>query len=201
MIHVHLCPTAQIIELEPNRRFKLSQRHHLRVYGQQLLQQHYAERLVFAHDALGKPIILNQPNLYFNQSHSQDLYALTWADHVIGIDIEPLNRQANFDQLAERYFHPAEQAYWSAYGQSAKLWLKIWTIKEAIVKAHGIGIRLKLNTLNTQNSAIDDHFGRVQHPALGDYDFQTIETAEHYVTLAYPSDSQKKTAPLPILFL
>ena len=79
------------------------------------------------------------------------------SEHVkdIGVDVEELDRNVRLDALAKHAFHPDEYETWLSLEQDREYWFKVWTIKEAVLKASGLGIRLDLNTLNTQAHPID----------------------------------------------
>ncbi|MCL1622704.1 4'-phosphopantetheinyl transferase superfamily protein [Moraxella sp. Tifton1] len=137
----------------------------------------------------GKPIITNS-RLAFNQSHTDDGYALAFSTSVrnLGVDIENLNRRANFESLAKRFFHADEQALWQQTHKNQQWWLKIWTIKEAVLKANGLGIRLPLNELNAV--FINDHQGELYHQLIGCYRFECVMIDGHVMTIAYEGDWQ-----------
>lgn len=100
--------------------------------------------LRFSYSSQGKPA-LTQPdsNITFNVSHSQDLalYAVT-CDRPIGIDIEYIRSIEDLEQLAQRYFLPRENALIQAYPpeQRQQVFFRLWTCKEAYLKATGEGI-------------------------------------------------------------
>jgi len=114
------------------------------------------EDLLFAKHEYGKPYLLNH-TLHFNHSHSQQYYALALSERVkdIGIDVEELDRKVRLDSLAQHAFHTDEYATWQNLEQDREYWFKVWTTKEAVLKASGLGIRLDLNTLNTQAHPTD----------------------------------------------
>jgi 4'-phosphopantetheinyl transferase len=63
----------------------------------------------------------------------------------VGIDVENLDRSTNLD-VARRYFAPAEVAYLETVPEDRQpaVFLRFWTLKEAYVKARGIGLSLPL---------------------------------------------------------
>ncbi|RAQ96027.1 4'-phosphopantetheinyl transferase family protein [Thermogemmatispora tikiterensis] len=92
----------------------------------------------------------SQPTVTFNLSHSEALalYAVT-GGLAIGIDLEyqrPLS-EAELEQLAARYFAPAEyRALLSLpYEERLPAFFRCWTRKEAYVKARGQGLSLPLD--------------------------------------------------------
>lgn len=89
--------------------------------------------------------------LHFNVSHAgqRALIALT-ADHPVGVDIEahrPLGEDGA--GLAAMICHPRELAAWKALPQAGRLhdFYRIWTGKEALSKALGLGLGLDFRQL------------------------------------------------------
>ena len=88
----------------------------------------------------GKPIWPNGP--YFSISHCKHGIAVAIDEHPIGIDIEAI-RHADDDLLA-RTMNKFEQS--KIKNQKSKIesdreFTRLWTLKEAIVKAQGVGIQ------------------------------------------------------------
>lgn len=103
--------------------------------------------LRFAAEAHGKPFLPDYPEIAFNLSHSQHLMALAVGHRCrIGIDIEVIRARACFETLVQRCFAPEELAYWKSLpqAQQAAAFYKLWTQKEAFVKAAGRGIAIGL---------------------------------------------------------
>ncbi|XBI08416.1 hypothetical protein VPH35_136152 [Triticum aestivum] len=83
--------------------------------------------------------------LHFNISHTTSLIACGMAMDDIGIDIEEKKRKTTKSilSLARRFFTPSEVDYLAEisdlYAQE-KEFFKLWTLKEAYVKALGLGL-------------------------------------------------------------
>lgn len=188
MIYLHHCPLSQLL---PEHQLRLSpdDRQTIRHYQQQQLNQfcttHHLPMPMLERQAHGKPFCSNLPHLAFNHSHSQQHYALVYSLDVadLGVDIEDLQRNVRMQKLAEHSFHADELAYWQQHNQERAIWFKIWTIKESVLKAHGLGIRLNLKELNTQIN--DDEHGFVIHPTLGKFYYQSIQTEQCMIAIAY----------------
>ena len=156
----------------------------------------------FAKTAWGKPYLKDHIDLAFNQSHSQKHYVLasSWQQKDIGVDVEDLDRVVRFEALARHAFHPDEYALWQDHQQDSVLWLKIWTTKEAILKASGLGIRMSLNQLNTKIHV--EHMGGIcQHEALGTFAYQHYQLNACMLTVAWRSDLSCKGFAFPQLLL
>lgn len=105
-----------------------------------------AERLQFAADVNGKPQLVQPAGWHHNLSHSEE-WAVVGAQRAapIGVDVEVLRPVEDAMALARRHYTPAEQA---AVGQAVDerardaAFLRVWTRKEACLKAVGLGLRL-----------------------------------------------------------
>ena len=88
----------------------------------------------------GKPYLENGP--YFSISHCKEGIAVAIDEHPIGIDIEGI-RHADED-LIRRVMNEEEQLAISGLevsGLADRAFTRLWTQKEAIVKAEGVGIQ------------------------------------------------------------
>lgn len=98
----------------------------------------------------GKPEIANSlpMPLRFNLSHTQGLAAVIVAlGRDVGVDVEHVTRREITLQLAERYFAPPEVAALHALPepQRRERFFDYWTLKEAYIKARGLGLALPLD--------------------------------------------------------
>ena len=157
--------------------------------------------LVFAKHEYGKPYLLNH-TLHFNHSHSQQYYALALSERVkdIGIDVEELVRKVRLDSLAQHAFHPDEYATWQNLEQDREYWFKVWTTKEAVLKASGLGIRLDLNTLNTQAHPTN-HGGLCSHELIGTFAYQNFVSGNMILTVAWRSEQSCRGFQFPSIQL
>jgi 4'-phosphopantetheinyl transferase len=98
-------------------------------------------------DEHGKPRITDSP-LHFNLSHCGEMLLLgVAARQSVGIDLEQPRRDRPFLRLAERFFDPAEASALAALPQNLQetAFLRLWSGKEAVLKAHGRGIAFGLS--------------------------------------------------------
>ena len=105
----------------------------------------------FSIDARGKPKIAAQhncPDLHFNISHSRGLVAAAVASHEIGIDVERICTSGYDDSLAKRYFAATEIELLQGMPETERAvgFTRLWTLKEAYLKAMGIGLEQPLNS-------------------------------------------------------
>jgi 4'-phosphopantetheinyl transferase len=111
---------------------------------------HYANtepnQLQFSYGSRGKPALVSTDTdsmLQFNLSHSNGLalYAVT-RDRQIGIDLEYIRPISDIEQLSKRFFSPREYSVICSLPKSEQqvTFFKIWTCKEAYLKATGEGL-------------------------------------------------------------
>lgn len=167
-----------------NIRLTVLQRNIIQQYRQIQLETYLKAPLNIQSNDYGKPIALNH-HLAFNHSHSQQHYALVFSqDNThLGVDIEDFSRQVRMQELAEHYFHPNELLNWKNTGEDREFWFKVWTTKEAVLKAHGLGIRLDLQTLDT-DVRVDKNFGCIKHEKIGIFYYQNIVFKDSMLTVA-----------------
>jgi phosphopantetheinyl transferase len=134
-------------------------------------------RLVFDVEAGGKPVLFRR-ELQFNLSHAAGgvLLAIGGRQRV-GCDLESMQRRVDVDVLAEAALAGVEREGFARMPESArKGWLlQMWTRKEAVLKAQGVGIARDPRELTlawpiaATQGACDDRTGRwmVTDVALG----------------------------------
>ena len=116
----------------------------------------------------------------------------------MGIDIEELSRKVRFEAMAQHAFHPEELKQWQALDYDSEYWFKVWTTKEAVLKASGLGIRINLNELNTQIHP-DQNGGRCEHPEISVYAYQNYNMAGCMLTVAWQSEHSCKGFRFPLI--
>ncbi len=164
---LHSLATKDIKEIE---RFRFRQDRYLRLYSRLLLNKILKEKyglnqqdLVFAKNEFGKPYLLNQPQIFFNISHSKQALAVGFSNQNLGVDIEKISN-ANL-KIAGRFFTKNEINYINNHIDQApnnilnkpsicadnllnQRFFEIWTKKEAYLKYHGQGLSLGLNSFD-----------------------------------------------------
>lgn len=105
--------------------------------------------LVFVENAWGKPRLAHHPALHFSLSHSGDRAELAASETLeVGVDIERVRALDHLD-LARRYFHANEVATIEGAGggdEQLLAFFRLWTLKEAVVKALGLGLSIPLDS-------------------------------------------------------
>ena len=105
-------------------------------------------RLRFERDWAGKPYLEGQ-RIHFNLAHSGDWVALAFSStESVGIDVEH-DGSAVYEELESVVLHPRDQ--FSPTPTSAEdRFYTAWTLKEAISKGIGLGIRLAFSGLRLE---------------------------------------------------
>jgi 4'-phosphopantetheinyl transferase len=106
--------------------------------------------LRFEYSPHGKPeiAVAKEAGLAFNLSHAGDLGLLAVArKHAVGVDVEPVRPLPDADGIVHHYFSPREVAAYRILPACARerAFLGVWTRKEAFLKAHGMGLSLRLD--------------------------------------------------------
>ena len=133
----------------PRRRFSLC-----RAALRAILAGHLGcrtDQIAFAATEHGKPFALLRGRpapVSFNLSHSGEhgLIAVAPAGR-LGVDVEERTARRDLDGLAGTVFGPEERTEFAATPESRKLqmFFRLWTIKEAIIKAFGTGHTLDVS--------------------------------------------------------
>ncbi len=99
----------------------------------------------------GKPYD-KKSGICFNLSHSGMFAAAVFDECDVGIDIE-VPRKVNL-KLAERYFSPDENELIKASASPEKEFLRIWTRKEALLKAYGKGLSSGISAISVVSDRV-----------------------------------------------
>jgi 4'-phosphopantetheinyl transferase len=115
------------------------------------------QALRFQRSPTGKPELergLYTRHVEFNITHCEGLVALALAQGSVGIDAEPKNRQIELDvaRLVLTSQEQSELQSWPLEHRRYRL-LQYWTMKEALVKAMGIGFSKPLDSVSVQFTA------------------------------------------------
>lgn len=204
VIRVEVNALEQIVDLDHalDRKRKIQlQKQQIHHFRNQLLSEQL--QVSIQHEQLattehGKPYLVNFSEFYFNHSHSQKNYALATSRNMpdIGVDIEDLDRKVRFEAFANHAFHAYELKHWNDLQQDSGYWFKVWTTKEAVLKAAGLGVRLNLNELNTQVHPVHDG-GLCSHPLIGTFAYQNFHLGHVMLTVAWRSEASCKGFTFP----
>ncbi len=169
------------------------------------LVAHYALRQVLAHylscppedidfesNEYGRPEVSQpQTSLRFNLTHTQGLIGIVLTHKIdCGIDVESSHKDRKTLELVNHVFAPQEiSAFEQLQGQAQdRRFYQYWTLKEAFIKARGMGLSLALdsfyfdidtsNNINTESSQISIGFNQSFGEQPNDWFFKQGEFAE-----------------------
>jgi 4'-phosphopantetheinyl transferase len=163
--------------------------------------------LDFDYGPQGKPCLspaLTQHHLEFNLSHSEDLALIAIArGAAVGVDLERIRPLPDAGELAARFFSERENELIQSLSEDLRpaAFLRIWTRKEACLKAsgEGIGHSLKLANVITPSG---DFARRISLPggskAAAEWVLQELNPASGFVAaVATTSDDVRLNDSLP----
>jgi len=141
----------------------------------------------FVSDAEGKPRIDPRNGTHawpFSLSHTRGLVAAALAtDGAVGIDVEHIDpRKADF-AMAEAYFAPAEVGLLREVPASEQnlCFFRLWTLKEAYVKATGTGLSTPLKSFAFAFEPIRIQFEPVAAERAADWQFAILPATDQHV--------------------
>jgi len=107
----------------------------------------------------GKPYIAECSPLHFNVSHSGGLGAIAFTTAgEVGIDVEAIKRDVEALEIATANFTRNEAELVAAAGspqEQAGIFLRLWTRKEAVLKAAGCGLLGGLDRFDVSRGPLD----------------------------------------------
>ena len=133
------------------RRYTVAQAHLRRVLAQ--LTGTRPEKIVFRFGEHGKPFLPTGPS--FNQSHSGERIMIgVAAGGRLGVDIEEMREVRYMLAIADKNFGADEAALLHAAPnhERQQLFFRLWTRKEAFLKAVGVGLTHPLRTFSVDPS-------------------------------------------------
>ncbi len=155
----------------------------------------------FSRNAHGRPgIAAPVPGnpLTFNISHTGSLIVIAIAvSGELGVDVESVGRQTKTVEVADRYFSREEVGALMALPESEQRarFFDLWTLKEAWIKALGIGLAMPLRSfsfeLTDNRIAISFAPERNDDPTRWQF-WQLRPSAEHQIALAFAGDLGRK---------
>ncbi|HZH02911.1 MAG TPA: 4'-phosphopantetheinyl transferase superfamily protein [Myxococcaceae bacterium] len=144
------------------------------------------------------------PPLRFNLSHTAGLVACAVAQsRDVGIDVERVDRGTRALEVAERTFAPSELRDLLDLPEKlrAERFIRAWTLKEAYVKARGVGLSLPVREAVFSpglGAAVHATFGPSLHDLPAAWHFeQWMPTAEHVMAVAVRRGSDTGVQIIP----
>jgi len=113
------------------------------------------ERLRFGYAPAGKPFLIEHHDLHFNLSHAADVLVLGVArERQLGVDVERVPPDEVVDSVSGIVFSAPECKALRGLepGARRELFARLWTRKEAYIKADGRGMSLSLDHIDVSTS-------------------------------------------------
>jgi len=159
----------------------------------------------FVKNTYGRPALSGDefsPSLVFNISHTRGALVIGFARAgELGVDVEYTQRQARVIALADRYFSPEEvQELLSLPPEQQKArFFDLWTLKEAYIKACGMGLALSLASFSYRFSAngIGISFAPGRDDVAARWEFWQLQLSpQHRAAIAFAAESKVQPTSL-----
>ena len=148
-------------EMERLGKFRFAEHKKRYLVGRALLRTKLAEcvgiepsLIVLTRGTHGRPFLAQSQqvdNLQFNLSYTDGLVAIVMiSDKQVGVDIENTSRQIDCLDIARSYFAQAEYQELQLLSEPRRSvrFFEFWTLKEAYMKARGLGLQMALDEVN-----------------------------------------------------
>ena len=113
------------------------------------LQKEYGitEKPLFSYGPHGKPALRDYPHIHFNLSHCRDAVVCAISDKPVGIDVESVS---HYKESVARYtMNQQEMEQILQAERPDVMFTRLWTMKEAVLKLSGEGLRDNLKSVLT----------------------------------------------------
>lgn len=143
-----LAQTLSEEEMSRAERYRFSVDRHRSIAARGILREILSSYLgtppaaiTFNAGSFGKPYLSNFP-VHFNLSHSGPMMLIALSHQELGIDLEKIDAPVEVMPIAQAYFPAAEAAELLNLSMSDRMhrFFQLWTNKEALAKASGLGI-------------------------------------------------------------
>jgi 4'-phosphopantetheinyl transferase len=109
------------------------------------------EQVAFTYSASDKPSVAG---VEFNVAHSGDVILIATHHHPIGVDVERIDRIVDVAALGRACFTARERALIGEGGATQEAFFRLWTRKEAWLKAVGAGLSFPLRQIDVADAAV-----------------------------------------------
>lgn len=109
-----------------------------------------ADKLVISNLIQGKPFLQNH-QLKFNLSHTKNAFLIAVSDLEIGVDMEEIQNEIDFNGIMDYAFSRSDKLFCQEH-ELPVAFTRIWTLKEAYLKAIGTGLSEKMTEMNITGS-------------------------------------------------
>lgn len=118
------------------------------------LEYHILEPPLFDYGVHGKPTLVGHPDIHFNLSHCHEAVACVVDTVPVGIDVESLS---NYDtDIVKEVMDDEEQRQIVCSPNPRLTFLRLWTMKESLLKMDGEGIVDDMRQVLSNSSAVRD---------------------------------------------
>lgn len=149
----------------------------------------------------GKPQIVEpacETRLRFNLSHAHGIVAVAVScNHEVGIDVEMVDPARLTTDMAVRFFSPAEVEMVNQADSELRteILFRIWTLKEAYIKAVGLGLSIPLDSFSFSFDPITISFRDHGSDDPARWLFRSEKpTASHMLALAMKSAAAEQVS-------
>jgi 4'-phosphopantetheinyl transferase len=152
--------------------------------------------------AEGQPLLEDDSRgLYFSLTHARGLVAVALSkERSLGVDVEQVKQDTNAEELARSYFSSVELAHLLTLNERDRLkhFLIQWTLKEAFLKAIGMGLHAPLDSLQVipRNERIEYVFRPPLYERAEGWRFWAGVLRAHHLAVAVRSDLPEITIRL-----
>lgn len=132
----------------------------------------------------GRPDV-SEVGLTFNLSHTDGLVAcaITHFDSRLGVDVERIDRNTNLERVGKRSFSNSEFRAFEQAADRVEAFYGFWTMKEAYIKARGVGVSLGLDRFVVGVEGLEPDFGAVDDDAA-DWSFYRARRGRYRIACA-----------------
>ena len=129
---VYLCCDTLIAaeDIASASRFQNERRRTEHLAWRRVVRREFGMDIHISYNAVGAPVV-DRPNTWISVAHSNGLVAIAVADEKVGIDIEPIERDAECVKskfMSTEEISLSDDSHWAVY---------VWTAKEAMYKLYG----------------------------------------------------------------
>jgi 4'-phosphopantetheinyl transferase len=100
----------------------------------------------------GKPFISDHPTIHFNLSHCDEAAVCVVSNQPVGVDVESIRR---YDPaLCSATMNSEEQHFIAQAPEPAVAFIRLWTMKESLLKLTGKGLKDDISNILEQTDSI-----------------------------------------------